>query len=117
MRRPIGVTILAIVLATQTYAGVGNAYFIFTGAAWGSRASAFLALVYGLVALVAAVGLWRMYKWAYWAVILCSGIIVSLGLSFLPFFPIRNGIALLIFVTITLCYLARYVRKALAITL
>jgi uncharacterized membrane protein (DUF2068 family) len=108
---------LAIVLATQTYAGVGNAYFIFTGAAWGSRVSAFLALAYGLVALVAAVGLWRMYKWAYWAVILCAGIIVSLGLSFLPFLPMGNGIALLIFVTITVWYLARYVRKALGITL
>jgi len=117
MRRPIRVTILAIVLTTQAYAGVGNAYLIFTGAAWGSKVNAFLALAYGLVALVVAVGLWCMYKWAYWAFVIFAGIIISLGLSFLAFFPIWNGVTFLIFVAIALWYLAQYVRKALAITL
>ena len=76
-RRPMGITLLALILGWLALAGFANALLaplVFGGgfAAHLFRTSpvgtatlvCILALAYGITALIAAVGLWRMETWA-----------------------------------------------------
>ena len=73
-RRPLGITLLSVVLAWLAIAGFGNALVWNSssvqttqhqvGLNIGGWAFTVLALIYGLSALVTSVGLWRMARWA-----------------------------------------------------
>ncbi len=81
--RPLGATVLAILLGWLAVAGFGNA-IVWRGvsarvaapentplaevlAITGSPLSSALALAYGVTALVACIGIWRMHSWMVYA--------------------------------------------------
>ena len=65
LKRPGGITVLCILLAWLGLVGLSNAWFIFAGEFPGKGPLVGVGvLVYGVTALVACVGLWRMASWA-----------------------------------------------------
>ena len=117
MKRSTGVRLLSVLLATLSISSFANGYKIFSGSAWGTLLSAVLAVLSGIAAVVAAVGLWRMQKWAYAAFLAWVVVVWALAFSFIPYFPIANGVILLAFLASILWCVVRYVRKILAISL
>jgi hypothetical protein len=64
MRRPAGITILCLVLAWLTLAGIGNAYLILTRQfADLPMYLGFFAAGYAVAALLTTLGLWQMKMW------------------------------------------------------
>lgn len=95
MKRPGGITVLAILLGWLAIAGGLNAWFIFRGDSPDlGMVFGVGALVYALAALAAAIGLWRMASWAPGALhawmLICVLIFAGLAYSFDDF--IRGGI-------------------------
>jgi hypothetical protein len=111
MKRPVGFTIMALILGWLALAGAGNA---FVGPAQGLLR--FFALAYAIAACVAAVGLWRMRSWAFaaylvWAgVVLLTMIAMQLG-RYRVALPAFAGFAC--FVILLLWLLANYVKRSL----
>jgi len=77
------------------------------------------ALVYGLTAVVAAVGLWRLRRWGYLAFLAWSAVVLSAVLWWPAVFPrpvLRwwEGILWVVLVGALLVPLALYVRRVIA---
>ena len=83
MRRPGGITVLCLILAWLTFAAAGNSYFILTGQFAGLPVYlGVFAVAYGVSALVACIGLWRMKRWGmYWLrawMVICLGMFAAM---------------------------------------
>lgn len=114
MKRPIGVSALAVFLVLFAIAGLGNAYVMFAHSGNGIPFIGVLALFYGVTALIAAVGLWTQRRWAYWAFLLWVAVLFLTAIvmqhsviqvpwaSWFVFLLLAGGVLYLI---------ARYVRK------
>ena len=64
MRRPGGITVLSLILGWLTLGAAGNAHLILTGQFGGfPNYLGVFAVAYGISALMACVGLWRMKRW------------------------------------------------------
>ena len=74
-QRPLGVTLISIVLGWLALAGLGNAVL---SHGWGSIFAA-MALLYGVAALASCVGLWRMSPWANRAYLAWCVSVIALG--------------------------------------
>jgi hypothetical protein len=112
MKRPIGFTILALVLGWLAFAGVGNAIF---GPAQGIMR--FFAIAYGIAAIMVAIGLWKMKDWAFVAFLTWAGVVVIMMIAmqcweFRIAMPSFIGFAC--FVVILLWLLATYVKRTLS---
>jgi uncharacterized membrane protein (DUF2068 family) len=130
--RPLGVTISCLALGWLALAGFGNALVIPKGfasvapqilrapvatVAWLLAAAAAL---YGVTAMVAAIGLWRMRAWgqrAYraWVVVVCGVMLLFLALVRVPAdTPPLLAIAFVVTTVLILGGWWRYIRKAYA---
>ena len=114
MQRPLGATVLSILLVALGVAGFGNAYFMVTESEYGAPVLAAVAVLYGITALGSAVGLWRRKRWAYpafllWTVVVLLGAIV-LQVLIAQVDWIKVAGFLLVIGTV-LYFVARYVRK------
>jgi uncharacterized membrane protein (DUF2068 family) len=114
MQRPLGASILAILLLVLGVAGFGNAYVMVAESDYGAPVLAAVAVLYGVAAIASAVGLWRRKRWAYvafllWgAVVLLGGIVFQVLIAQLPWVKVLG----FLFVAGTVLYLlARYVRR------
>ena len=114
MHRPLGASILAILLFVLGVAGFGNAYVMSTQFDYGTPVLAAVAILYGVTALASAVGLWRRQRWAYpaflsWGAVVLLGFIVSqISIAQLPWVKVT---VFLVVAAVVFYALARYVRK------
>lgn len=114
MQRPLGATILAILLIILGTAGFGNAYVMVTESEYGAPVLAAVAVLYGITALASAFGLWRKKRWAYpafllWAVVVFLGAVVfQVLIAQLDWLKV---VGFLLVVGTFLYFVARYVRK------
>ncbi len=117
MKRPVGVIILCVVLALLSFAGFGNAYVTFIDSPILGALFSALALLYGLAALVALIGLWKLKNWAYKAFLVWAAIVMLILIYQIPRMfnaLLLAHIAFLLFIGLVLWWLARYVRKVSA---
>jgi len=115
MKRPVGISILAVVLLLLSFAGFGNAYIMLSEPSNGTPVLAVLAFVYGVTALIASVGLWMQRKWAYWTFLSWATAALATAITMQFSFVQAPWPKLLVFLLIVvgiLWALARYVRKA-----
>ncbi len=89
MKRPVGVTVLSILLG---WLALGAFVLTFTAetlaelqARW--QLVRFGALVYGLTAAVAAVGLWKLRRWSYLAFLAWVAVVLTAVLWWPAVFP------------------------------
>jgi hypothetical protein len=114
MQRPLGASILAILLLVLGVAGFGNAYVMSTQSDYGTPVLAVVAVAYGVTALASAAGLWRKQRWAYpaflaWGAVILLGVILSqFSIAQLPWVKV---VAFLLVAGAVFYALARYVRK------
>ena len=114
MPRPLGATLLAIILVVLGVAGFGNAYVMVTESEYGAPVLAAVAVAYGITALASAVGLWRRKRWAYpafllWAVVVLLGAVVFQVV--LAQFDWLKVVGFILIIGTVLYLVARYVRK------
>ena len=111
MKRPVGFTILALVLCWLALAGFGNA---FVGPAQGGFRV--LAMIYGIAAISSAVGLYKMSAWANTALSIWAGVMVltmivmQLG-QYRAALPVFVGFACIVLFLLWL--IIRYVKRTL----
>ena len=114
MQRPLGATVLAILLIVLGVAGFGNAYVTVAGSGYGASVLAAVAALYGITAVASAVGLWTRKRWAYpafllWAtVVLLGAVVFQLLIARLTW---TSVVGFLVAVGAFLYFAARYVRK------
>ena len=117
MKRPLGITILSTALACLAAVGLVNGSVEFLAdREFASPLFSGLAFLYGITALVSAVALWGMRRWAYQAFLVWIGAAVLTLLYFqlrlfrlgwLPFMLFG------VFTIVLLLLLERYVRSTI----
>jgi uncharacterized membrane protein (DUF2068 family) len=123
MKRPAGITVIALLLA---WLGFGAFVLTMTaetlaqlGVKW--QVIRIGALAYGVLAVVAATGLWKMRRWGYLGFTAWAAIAVLFGLWWPLVFPPGKvpwwmGLIWMGLVALMLLPLARYIRKALGLS-
>jgi uncharacterized membrane protein (DUF2068 family) len=114
MQRPLGATMLAILLIFLGVAGFGNAYVMVTESEYGAPVLAAVAVLYGITALASAVGLWQRKHWAYPAFLLWGAVVLFGAVLFQVLIAQLAWIKVVGFLLIAgtvLYFVARYVRK------
>lgn len=121
MKRPSGITVLALLLGCLA---LGAFVLTMTAEALAEpnirwQLVRLGALTYGLTAAVASIGLWKLRRWAFVAFLAWTIVVVSIGLWWPAVFPTRTvpwWTALLWFALAgaILVPLARYVRRTVA---
>jgi hypothetical protein len=121
LKRPLGITVLALLLG---WLALGAFALTLTAEALAELQRRWQvvrvgALVYGLTAVVAAVGLWKLRRWGYLAFLAWSAVVLSAVLWWPAVFPepiLRwwEGILWVALVGALLVPLALYVRRAIA---
>lgn len=118
-RRPLGITIIAILLFIQAILEIIFGFFSFFGSIIHNPLSGLLVgwvpLVVGVLLFILAWGLWTLRPWAYWATLILE--IVNIVLHFLGYgqthsiFAIISGGIISIIIVIYLL-VDRHVRRA-----
>ncbi len=118
-RRPLGITIIAILLFIQAILEIITGFFSFFGSIIHNPLSGLLVgwvpLVVGVLLFILAWGLWTLRPWAYWATLILE--IVNIVLHFLGYsqthsiFAIISGGIISIIIVIYLL-VDRHVRRA-----
>jgi peptidoglycan/LPS O-acetylase OafA/YrhL len=116
MKRPLGFTLLCVVLGLLSFAAFGNAYIQFTEGPIFGVLFAVLTLLYGVSSLVALIGLWKLKNWGYGAFLAWAIVVMLMAITTTPRTVDEmfwGHIALWLFIGALLLLLARYVRKVL----
>ena len=114
MPRPLGATVLSILLIVLGLAGFGNAYVMVTESEYGAPVFAGVAILYGITALASAIGLWRRKRWAYPAFLLWAAVVLLGAVAFQVLSAEVDWIKVagfLLVIGTVLYFVARYVRK------
>ncbi|MDW3094427.1 MAG: DUF2127 domain-containing protein [Gammaproteobacteria bacterium] len=118
MKRPIGITISAIFLGWLTISGFGNAWMIISDQS--SETPKFIgviAFLYGISALVSAIGLWGMRQWAIYAVRSWMGTCILFLIVFttlsdnLILGGLPGALGFFVFITVLFWLFDRYVKS------
>src|SRR5579884_2792331 len=97
--RPLGITIIAIIMAIQGILGIIAGITLLAGSASGGLfAAGIITLVLGVLYLILAWGLWTLQTWAFWATVILE--VIALGQS--GFF---SGIVNVVLALVILIYL------------
>jgi uncharacterized membrane protein (DUF2068 family) len=109
-KRPLGITIISILMFLQAIFEIVVGFFSFFGSVIHDPLSIFLVawipLIMGILLLILAWGLWTLKPWAYWATLILE--IVNIVLHFLGYgqthsiFAIISGGIISIFIVIYL---------------
>jgi hypothetical protein len=123
LKRPTGISVLAIVLGVLA---IGAFVLTMTaevlaelGVKW--RLVQFTAMMYGLTAVVAAYGMWRMRRWGYLAFVGWVAAVLLSSLSWPAMFPALRApwwtaLIWIGVVAAVMIPLARYIRRVIAPT-
>jgi hypothetical protein len=121
MKRPVGFTIIAILLGIVAIAGISSAWGMLSGALGDMPlALGIIALVFGIAAAATAVGLWRLDAWVItalriWMAAFFIFVVTFVYLSLSMFRDSLPGLAgFLVFLAILFALLDRYVRRKYA---
>lgn len=86
-KRPVGMTVLCVLLASLSVAGAANAYLILTDQFGGLPIYlGVFAAGYSIAALLACIGLWRMRYWGLYALRTWMGICLAMVAAMTPVF-------------------------------
>jgi hypothetical protein len=121
VKRPSGITVLVVLLVWLAIGALVLALtaeaLAPTGARW--RLVQVGALIYGLTATAAAVGLWKLRRWGYVAFVGWVAAVLAVGLWWPPAFPHLTppkwlGWVWVVIVAAIMLPLGRYVRRTVA---
>ena len=109
--RPLGISIIAVILAIQGILGVIGGILLLAG---GVPALGIITLILGVLYLVLAWGLWTLQPWAFWGTVILEALTLISGIFGLTTGRAGNGILSLIFAVVVLVYMFadRNVREA-----
>lgn len=120
MKRPPGITLLSLLLGLLA---AGAFVLTMTAEALAELSVRWQlvrlgALAYGLCAIVAAAGLWKMRRWGYLAFVAWVGAVLLVGLWWPAVFPrweVRwwMGLIWIVIVAVIMLPLARYIRRVM----
>ena len=79
--RPLGITIIAIIMAIQGILGIiGGIVLLTGGAGTGSVGIGLFTLILGVLYLILAWGLWTLQAWAFWTTVVIEVIALINGI-------------------------------------
>src|SRR6202035_416878 len=80
--RPLGITIIAIIMAIQGILGIIGGIMLLVGSARapGAMGLGLFTLILGILYLVLAWGLWTLQPWAFWATVVLEVIALINGI-------------------------------------
>lgn len=112
IKRPIGFTLLSLLLAWLSIAGFFKAFI-----GKEEMMSSVLTVIYGITALAAAIGFWKMKKWSFAAYLLwCATVLlmsITMQLDYRYRVPIYSFLALIFFIILLLSGGAFFIHKKL----
>ena len=96
-KRPLGITIIAILLFIQAVIEIVFGIFVFVGSTIASPAAGLLLgwipLAIGIISFIVAWGLWTLKPWAYWVTLILE--IVNIVLHFLGYGQTHSILAII----------------------
>lgn len=99
--RPLGITIIAIIMAVQGILGIiGGILSLGVASSVG-----IIALILGVLYLVLAWGLWTLKPWAFWGTVILEVLTILNGIFGLTQGVVATGIGSLIFAIVVLIYM------------
>jgi uncharacterized membrane protein (DUF2068 family) len=101
--RPLGITIISIILAIQGILGIIGGILLM-GAGGTAMTLGIITLVLGILYLVLAWGLWTLKTWAYWGTVILEVLTIINGIFGLSQ-NLAHGILSLIFAIVVLIYM------------
>ena len=109
--RPLGISIIAIIMAIQGILGILGGILLLAG---GVPALGIITLILGVLYLVLAWGLWTLRPWAFWGTVILEVLTLINGIFGLGLGRQANGILSIIFAVVVLIYMFadRNVRQA-----
>ncbi|HZS77265.1 MAG TPA: hypothetical protein VFA41_11685 [Ktedonobacteraceae bacterium] len=102
--RPLGITIIAVILAIQGILGIIAGIMLLSAGA-GVGTLGVITLILGVLYLVLAYGLWTLKTWAYWGTIILEILALLNGILGLGMHSFATGIFSLIFAIVVLIYM------------
>jgi hypothetical protein len=111
--RPLGISIIAVILAIQGILGVISGILLLGGGGILTTLG-IISLVLGVLYLVLAWGLWMLKPWAFWGTVILEVLTLINGIFGVGTGRPTNGILSLIFAVVVLVYMFadRNVREA-----
>ena len=104
--RPLGITIIAIIMAIQGILGIIGGIMLLVGTAGaGAMGVGIFTLILGILYLVLAWGLWTLQAWAFWTTVVIEVIALINGILGLVGGQTGVGILSLVLPIIILIYL------------
>ena len=105
--RPLGITIIAIILAIQGILGIIGGILLLAGSGGSGPLvlAAIITLVLGVLYLILAWGLWTLQPWAFWTTVVLEVIALINGIFALGQHNAGPGIIGIVIALIVLIYL------------
>ena len=104
--RPLGITIIAIIMAIQGILGlIGGIMLLVSGAGPGAMGLGIFTLILGVLYLILAWGLWTLQAWAFWTTVVIEVIALINGILGLISGQTGVGILSIVLPLIILIYL------------
>lgn len=103
--RPLGITIIAIIMGIQGILGIISGIMLLAGSGGGLFAAGIITLVLGVLYLILAWGLWTLQTWAFWATVVLEVIALLDGIFALGQSGFFSGIVNVVLAIVILIYL------------
>ena len=103
--RPLGITIIAIILGIQGVLSIIAGILLLAGSGGAYAVPAIIALVLGVLYLIVAWGLWTLQPWAFWATVVLEVITLINGIIALTQHSVGSGLLNIVLSLIILIYL------------
>jgi len=103
--RPLGITIIAIILGIQGVLSIIAGILLLAGSGGAYAVPAIIALVLGVLYLIVAWGLWTLQPWAFWTTVVLEVITLINGIIALTQHNVATGLLYIVLSLIILVYL------------
>ena len=103
--RPLGITIIAIILGIQGVLSIIAGILLLAGSGGAYAVPAIIALVLGVLYLIVAWGLWTLQPWAFWTTVVLEVITLINGIIALTQHSVGSGLLNIVLSLIILIYL------------
>jgi uncharacterized membrane protein (DUF2068 family) len=103
--RPLGITIIAIILGIQGVLSIIAGIILLTGSGGTFAVPALITLILGVLYLILAWGLWTLQPWAFWATVVLEVIALINGIVALAQHSVGSGLLNIVLALVILIYL------------